>query len=871
MRKIQKGEPILGESPMIALGLDIRELGSVTGLRVILPAIQAMCEEEREAYLALKNDQCNVSEISATLPQDVLTHKTVNEIFVSNAISLPKCSQKHGVCEWGVFRHLSRVNNSCSSNAVGITYDRRLWGVGVCEHWLHSRRDIEPGEEITICYTEWLCTEPDVAVRASFLGDRLTCWCLKCQIERQGKPWIPSGQDAAWYIDYQGDSTDEYARLWRDTRRVEDMVESVPGQAVARMHNGEAPEGMAGTDNTLQQLVSNDCWIGLNEIPGNERITISAKRAGKRIAKTIYGLPSAMETVKYKIGLKPKIKDSQDYKLKRGDKRHQSGSCGVGDSTAPRDWGVMKTIVLGVGPEVDTESEGSWSPKNKTCIAKKAPELTVDLPQEPSALSSLEYWQWDPSGESFLSGSSLARAKNSLASADLFGAGSSSNSLRDKSVDIDPLSSKLPQIGQNNEKLPPYEQPGSQLCAGSMSASRFRTGTERPGNPAVSERLEISANYRMERGPSGSRPRSRMTYGTGGSTSNSNHPENEKPLPSGGHFGRNHSVHPVVECVNTVSKSSAPNTQLDLTRRSSGASAYIAAYSRDQGNERQLIRNNPYGPTAGALYPIPRNSDYARQRSSSSAHELDQQDTTNRAPESEKSFRGSPHRAGEMSHHPGHEREQPQDASAAADTSATIPTGVARPDQRADSGQSPADTRNLCSQDLINDRGSASNGRSPSETEGLALRGRIAFDRVSAILAQPMGTQPVVGSCIKPLALESDLIILQSAAYPAELTFDSPSKGGEVGESAIQQQQNVQLPKRTVLSDHRLSSTSDQMSPQEIDRLTGIQPRPSSQGNSGQMNNPDGMLEKNHNPNPLTGSLLVAGGAGLVGGTGKAA
>lgn len=307
-RRILRGEPIHGESPIFTLELHPDQLkGSY--VPSVVQTVQNLDSADRDAYLALGMRDPRISGGSVHHYADPPETNRLKEIFISNAICLPACCEKEGYCEWGVFQDLSRVNHSCMPNAVGLTYNRKLRGIGQCQHWLHARRDIEPGEEITFCYVETLCTEIDVAVRASVLKDRFVCWCQRCIHGRRGTSW----QQHDTHFDYENDIPGDHPKVWMG--RINSLPVAIDDQDADQLQHRKGKKKA-----TQLSLVSGDDLIELNKISQQGKVLYAAKEAGKRIGNGIGSIPFVLDSARQIVlnaGKREKNKDRNRGVLQR--------------------------------------------------------------------------------------------------------------------------------------------------------------------------------------------------------------------------------------------------------------------------------------------------------------------------------------------------------------------------------------------------------------------------------------------------------------------------------------------------------------------------------------------------------------------------
>lgn len=361
-RRISRGEPIHGESPMLTLELHPDQLKG-TYIPSVMEAVQNLDPVDRDAYLALGvRDPC-VSGVSINHRHGPFEINQLREIFLSNAICLLACCEKEGYCEWGVFQDLSRVNHSCMPNSVGLTYNRKLRGTGQCQHWLHARRDIESGEEITFCYEEKLCTEVDVTVRASILKNRFVCWCQRCVYDRQGTSWLQ--QDAC----FEGEIPEDHPKVW--VERINALPAAISDQITDHLQLRKRKKNA-----TQSPLVFGDVFIELNKISKQGKVFCSARRTGKRIGNGISSLPFALDNMRQNvlnIGKGKRNHEGNGEALQRRIKfTDSSGVLGHGETPQPRegkgkcassgppstDWVAMSAIMLR-----HTSEEAGWSPR----------------------------------------------------------------------------------------------------------------------------------------------------------------------------------------------------------------------------------------------------------------------------------------------------------------------------------------------------------------------------------------------------------------------------------------------------------------------------------------------------------------------------
>lgn len=357
-RRISRGEPIHGESPIFTLEFHQDQLKG-TYIPSVVKAVRDLDLADRDAYLALGMRDPRVSGVSVKDHHGPSDINRLKEIFLANAICLPGFCEKGGYCEWGVFQDLSRVNHSCIPNSVGLTHNRKLRGTGQCQHWLHARRDIEPGEEITICYVETVCSEADVTVRSRALKDRFICWCQRCVHGRQGTSRMQ--QDT--HFD-GSEIPEEHPKVW--VERINALPVAISDQ-VGEQHLCRKMKKKA----TQSSLVSGDVLIELNSISKQGQIFCAAKKAGKSIGNGIGSLPFILDDARQVVLGLGKRKKSQDRKEKLQRRiKFTDSSCTLENGETPQlrgkgkhaagwppstDWAIMAAIVLRHNPE-----EASW-------------------------------------------------------------------------------------------------------------------------------------------------------------------------------------------------------------------------------------------------------------------------------------------------------------------------------------------------------------------------------------------------------------------------------------------------------------------------------------------------------------------------------
>ncbi|KAL0636569.1 hypothetical protein Q9L58_004407 [Maublancomyces gigas] len=362
-RRISRGEPIHGESPIFTLELHPDQLKDPYFPSVV-KMVQDLDSADRDAYLALRTRDPRLSEYSFSHHSSSFEVNRLKEIFISNAICLPTCCEKEGYCEWGIFQDLSRVNHSCMPNSIGLTYNRKLRGTGQCQHWLHARRDIEPGEEITLCYVEALCTEVDVTLRASVLKDRFVCWCQRCINGKKGTSW----QQHDTHFDYENEIPEDHPKVW--VERINALPVVIGDQNVGQLRPRR--EKKKAIQPPLS-LVSDDAPIELNKASKQEKVLCCVKDAGKRIGNGICSLPFVLDNARQtvlNVGRRKTSRNRSNEVLKRriqftdssgaledgiiSQPGESKGKC-VSSGPPSTDWATMSAIILR-----DNYDEGGW-------------------------------------------------------------------------------------------------------------------------------------------------------------------------------------------------------------------------------------------------------------------------------------------------------------------------------------------------------------------------------------------------------------------------------------------------------------------------------------------------------------------------------
>lgn len=154
-RKIEKGERILSEAPLIRVP---RSTVSKTQVQErISREVAALSQDERQSFFALHN---------------AFKDKETRELGIVHTNALPFGSNASA---GGVFVQASRINHACLQNS------QNTWNEDLQQLTIHAFRDIEKGEEITLFY---LHDRTNYSQRRRALQQRFrfTCSCQLCSM-----------------------------------------------------------------------------------------------------------------------------------------------------------------------------------------------------------------------------------------------------------------------------------------------------------------------------------------------------------------------------------------------------------------------------------------------------------------------------------------------------------------------------------------------------------------------------------------------------------------------------------------------------------------------------------------------------------------
>lgn len=158
-RKILQGTRILCEEPVIQTPHNHDQLGNEKLQKSVRQQVNALTEQERQAFLGLHN---------------IYPYKNPIEQYIgiirTNALPI-----EDGETGGGIFLEASRINHACDNNA------QKSWNENIKRHTIHALRDINEGEEITIYY---LAAHNSRQARQEALGAKFkfSCSCRLCSL-----------------------------------------------------------------------------------------------------------------------------------------------------------------------------------------------------------------------------------------------------------------------------------------------------------------------------------------------------------------------------------------------------------------------------------------------------------------------------------------------------------------------------------------------------------------------------------------------------------------------------------------------------------------------------------------------------------------
>ncbi|KAJ3569174.1 hypothetical protein NPX13_g6170 [Xylaria arbuscula] len=158
VQKIKKGTRILCEEPIIITPQGEPE---IPRLRVtVAQQVDALEPSLRQAFLSMRN----------IYPHENSVEKLYWGIFQTNALPV-----ENGEIASAIFIEACRINHACDRNG------QKRWNDNIKKHTVHALRDIEKGDEITICY---LGVDMGRDSRMKTLEDKFAfvCSCRLCSL-----------------------------------------------------------------------------------------------------------------------------------------------------------------------------------------------------------------------------------------------------------------------------------------------------------------------------------------------------------------------------------------------------------------------------------------------------------------------------------------------------------------------------------------------------------------------------------------------------------------------------------------------------------------------------------------------------------------
>ncbi len=156
-RKIPRGTRILSEKPAIRVPEAVLDTRAPSE-NYLSKQVNALTPDQKRAFLSMHNIYADGS-ISQYLG-----------IILTNALPFGDYTS-----EGGIFLEACRINHACDNNA------QKAWNENIKRHTVHAIRDIQKGEEITICYLGVLNSRNvrQEALRRKFA---FTCSCRLCSL-----------------------------------------------------------------------------------------------------------------------------------------------------------------------------------------------------------------------------------------------------------------------------------------------------------------------------------------------------------------------------------------------------------------------------------------------------------------------------------------------------------------------------------------------------------------------------------------------------------------------------------------------------------------------------------------------------------------
>ncbi|KAI1123473.1 hypothetical protein F5Y10DRAFT_286031 [Nemania abortiva] len=156
--KIARGTRILCEEPIVTVP---REKAHLRRLQAaIAQQVEALEPSLRQAFLSM----CNL------YPHDNSVEKLYWGIFKTNSLPV-----EVGEIDSAIFLEACRINHACDRNA------QHQWNNNIKKHTVHALRDIEKGDEITICYLG-VDKSRDARIKALQDNFNFVCSCRLCSL-----------------------------------------------------------------------------------------------------------------------------------------------------------------------------------------------------------------------------------------------------------------------------------------------------------------------------------------------------------------------------------------------------------------------------------------------------------------------------------------------------------------------------------------------------------------------------------------------------------------------------------------------------------------------------------------------------------------
>ncbi|OCK83188.1 SET domain-containing protein [Lepidopterella palustris CBS 459.81] len=150
--RIAKGTRLLSEVPIFRVPRDNNDIKDLE--RIVADEVKCLGDDQQHAFFDLTNVYGSA-------------HSEAFGIARTNVLPLGSSARSGGL-----FLEASRINHSCKHNS------QNTWNENIGQLTIHSLRDIEAGQEITISY---LINTPDYAERQRFLKEKFKFEC-KCEL-----------------------------------------------------------------------------------------------------------------------------------------------------------------------------------------------------------------------------------------------------------------------------------------------------------------------------------------------------------------------------------------------------------------------------------------------------------------------------------------------------------------------------------------------------------------------------------------------------------------------------------------------------------------------------------------------------------------